>query len=186
MTLWTEGMCHIGGEKPTRADPDSRAEAGGSSVAGDWPWGGTRDALRGVFAKWSVVGELLRSRMVADQVGAPVHSSRVAWGCGDFSRSSPPGCSWIGPADTERAYRGREARWQPAITAGTLTSSASGVLGVVRDRYKQTRNPVFMRRRGGWSSPSPWRTQHLSVKAQPTAPRSAECPRWPQADDRRE
>ena len=175
MTLWTEGMCHVGGEKPTRAGPDARAEAGGSSVAGDWPWGGTRGALRGAFTKWSVVGELLRSRMVADQAGAPVHASRVAWGCGDFSRSSPLGCSWIGPADTGRAYRGREARWQPAITAGTLTSSASGVFGVVRDRYKRTRSPVFMRRRGGWSSPSPRRTQHLSVKAQPTAPLSAEC-----------
>ena len=35
MTLWTEGMCHIGGEKPTRADPDSRAEAGGREEGDD-------------------------------------------------------------------------------------------------------------------------------------------------------
>jgi hypothetical protein len=131
-------MCmfhHVGGERPTRAGPDARAEVADSSAAGDGPWGGTRLAPRGGSTKWSVSGELLRSRVVAWRIGAPFPRSRVAWG-GSFSAASPVGCTRIGPSDAERAYRGREARRQPTMTAGTLTFVRTAWCGEVRTRYK--------------------------------------------------
>jgi hypothetical protein len=131
-----EGMHHVSGEKPTRAGPEPRAEAADCSAAGDWPWGGTRVALRGVVTKWSVSGELVRFRVVALQIGAPVPFPRVAWEAGERPRLSPPGCSWIDPEDAQRAYRSRQARWQPAMTTGTLTSSPANVAGVT-GRYKR-------------------------------------------------
>jgi hypothetical protein len=73
---------YVRGERPSCAGPTTRAEASGSSVAGNWPWGRTRAGPRGPVTKWSARSESLRVRMVAYQRGAPFPVRGVAWGEG--------------------------------------------------------------------------------------------------------
>ena len=156
------------GEKPTRAGPIPRAEADGGSAAGDRPWGRTRAAPRGAVTKWSANSEPLRSRVVAEQRGAPVRTLRVACaGSVEPARSWDEGGQAHGPLHVFSVVRG--ARWCLSMTTGTLTSFLPNVGGVTA-RYKRERNPV-RRRWCRWPDLRLWRTQHPSVKAQRGAER---------------
>lgn len=86
---------------------------------------------------WSISGESLRFRMVASQKGALALPQRVAWKLGVATEFPAPGWSWISPVNAGRAYRCREARWQPATTTGTLTLSKADVCAKVTSRYKR-------------------------------------------------
>lgn len=131
-------MNHVRGETPTRAGPSPVRKRLTALRRVTGRGARTRVAPRGVVTKWSVSCEPVRFRMVASQIGAPVPFPRVAWELGKFSLLSPPGCSWIGPADAVRVDRGRQARWQPSMTAGTLTPSEAGRCPAeVTSRYKQ-------------------------------------------------
>ena len=131
-------VSYVRGEMPTRAGPAPvrklltalrRATSRGAR---------TRVALQGAVTKWSVSGEPVRFRMVASQIGAPVQLPRVARGLGERPLHSPSGCNWIGPTVARRDYRGRQARWQSAMTTGTLTSSEAGCRPVEEtSRYKR-------------------------------------------------
>lgn len=160
---------HVRGERPTRAGPSPRAEAPDSSAAGNGPWGGTRPASRGAGTKWSVRDELVRSRMVAWQIGAPALAERVAR-VGSGPSDTLVGCRRIGPRGAARDYRGRRARRYPTMTTGTLTPSPP--MGGVTVRYKHERNPGRMRRWRGWPDLRLWRTQHPPHKARPMAGRA--------------
>jgi hypothetical protein len=129
-----EILLDVRGEKPTRAGPNSRAEAAGGSAAGDWPWGRTRAAPRGVVTEWSARSEPLRFRLVAFQRRAPVRRVRVAWGCS--SAASLAGWIRISPSVPGRGYRGRGARRHLMATTGTLTPSRRNSSGWVTGRYK--------------------------------------------------
>lgn len=130
-------MSHVRGETPTRAGPSPVRKLLTALRRVTGRGARTRVAPRGAVTRWSVSGELLRSRVVASLKGAPVPLQRVAWEHGDAAVLSSPGWSWIGPANAGRAYRGREARWQPATTTGTLTPSAADSSAKVTSRYKQ-------------------------------------------------
>lgn len=130
-------MSHVRGETPTRAGPVPVRKLLTALRRVTGRGARTRVALRGAATKWSVSGELVRFRMVASQRGAPVPLPRVARGQGERPLLSPPGWSWIGPADAVRDDRSRQARWQPATTAGTLTPSEADVLAEVTSRYKR-------------------------------------------------
>jgi hypothetical protein len=161
---------------PTRAGPNPRAEALGSSAAGNWPWGRTRAVLRGAVTEWSTRGELLRFRMVAYQRRAPVRRGWVAWGC--RLAASLAGCNRIGPSVPGRGYRGRGARWHPMATTGTLTSSAPEWSGWVTGRYKLCEiwperggEPDCLSRLPGGLSiprirPGPWRSEQRSARSE--------------------
>jgi len=127
-------MSHVRGETPTRAGPSPVRKLLTALRRVTGRGARTRVAPRGAVTRWSVSGESLRSRVVASQKGAPVPLQRVAWKRVVFPS---PGCSWIGLANAGRAYRGREARWQPAMTTGTLTPSEADFSAKVTSRYKQ-------------------------------------------------
>lgn len=157
------------GERPTRAAPNRCAEADGGSAAGDRPWGGTRAALRGAVTKWSATGEPLRTRVVAEQRGAPVPTLRVACAGDDEPvRSWDEGGQAHGSLHVFSAARG--ARWCLSTTTGTLTSSLPNVGGVTA-RYKRQRNPG-RRRWCRWPDLPLQRTQHPPVKARRTTERA--------------
>jgi hypothetical protein len=161
---------------PTRAGPNPRAEASGSSAAGDWPWGRTRAALRGAVTKWSAGGELLRFRLVAYQRRAPVRRGRITWG-GRLA-ASLAGCSRIGPSVPGRGYRGRGARWHLMATTGTLTPSTPEWSGWVTGWYKLCEiwplrggeSDCLFRLPGGLSipriRPGPWRSERRSARSE--------------------
>jgi len=127
-------MSHVRGETPTRAGPSPVRKLLAALRRVTGRGARTRVAPRGAVTRWSVSGESLRSRVVASQTGAPVPLQRVAWRCVVLPS---PGCSWISLANAGRAYRGREARWQPATTTGILTPSAADFSAKVTSRYKQ-------------------------------------------------
>jgi hypothetical protein len=129
-------MSHVRGETPTRAGPVPVRKLLAALRRVTGRGARTRVTPRGVVTTWSVSGEPARFRMVASQIGAPVPFPRVAreW---ERPLLSPSGCSWIGPAGAVRAYRSRQARWQPAMTAGTLTPSQAGRSAQVTSRYKR-------------------------------------------------
>lgn len=129
-------MSHVRGETPTRAGPAPVRKLLTALRQVTGRGARTRAALRRAVTKWSVSGEPVRFRMVASQIGAPVPFPRVARGPGERPLLSPPGCSWIGPAGAVRVDRSRQARWQSAMTTGTLTSSAADVAKVT-GRYKR-------------------------------------------------
>lgn len=159
----------VRGERPTRAAPIRRAEADGSSAAGNRPWGGTRVALRGAITKWSANSESLRPRVVAEQRGAPVRTLRVARAGGVAPvRSRDEGGQARGPLHVFSVDRG--ARRCLAMTTGTLTSSLPKVSRETA-RYKRQRNPA-RRRWCRWPDLLLWRTQHPPVKARRTAQRA--------------
>jgi hypothetical protein len=163
-------LLDVRGERPTRAGPSPRAEAVGSSAAGDRPWGGTRVAPRGVVTKWSANSESPRSREVAEQRGAPVPTVRVARaGNVEPVRSWDEGGQAHGPLHVFSVVRG--ARRCLAMTTGSLTSSPLKALGGVTARYKRQRNPVRRRWRR-WPHLLLRRTQHPPVKARRTAARA--------------
>jgi hypothetical protein len=160
---------NVRGERPTRAAPNRRAEADGGSAAGDGPWGGTRAALRGAVTKWSANSESLRSRVVAEQRGAPVPTLRVARaGSVEPARSRDEGGHARGSLHVFSVARG--ARRCLSMTTGTLTSFLPNVGGVTA-RHKRERNPV-RRRRCRWPDLLLQRTQHPPVKAWRTAERA--------------
>ena len=128
-------LSFVRGEKPTRAGPNPRAEAAGSSAAGDGPWGRTRFGPRGPGTKWSASSELLRCSKGGATGGAPVRFLRVACDA-ETSRVMSMGWSRIDSSAPERDYRHREARWRTTMTAGTLTSSEPEWSGEVTARYK--------------------------------------------------
>lgn len=127
-------MSHVRGETPTRAGPSPVRKLLTALRRVTGRGARTRVAPRGAVTRWSVSGESLRSRVVASQTGAPVPLQRVAW---EHVVLPSPGWSRIGPANAGRAYRGREARWQPATTTGILTPSKAGRFAKVTSRYKQ-------------------------------------------------
>lgn len=126
------GMSHVRGERPTRAGPLPVRKLLTALRLVTGRGARTRAAPRGVVTRWSVNGEPVRSRMVASERGTLIPLPWVV-----RRRFSPPssGCRWIDPADIGRAYRGREARWQPAMTTRTLTVSEAQA--EVRSRYKR-------------------------------------------------
>jgi len=133
-----KGMSHVRGETPTRAGPSPVRKRLTALRRVTGRGARTRVAPRGAVTKWSVSGEPVRFRMVASQIGAPVPFPRVAREPGRFPLLSPPGCSWIGLADAVRVDRGRQARRQPSMTAGTLTPSEAGRCPAeVTSRYKR-------------------------------------------------
>jgi hypothetical protein len=129
-------MSHVRGETPTRAGPSPVRKLPTALRRATGRGARTRVALRGAATEWSVGSELVRSRMVASQIGAPVPLPRVARERGKCSLLSPPGCSWISLVDAVRDDRGRQARWQPAMTARTLTTPEAPHAEVT-SRYKQ-------------------------------------------------
>lgn len=131
-------MSHVRGETPTRAGPSPVRKRLTALRRVTGRGARTRVAPRGAVTTWSVSGEPVRFRVVASQIGAPVLLPRVAWEPGKLSLLSPPGCSWIGPAGAVRAYRGRQDRRQPSMTAGILTPSQAGRCPAeVTSRYKR-------------------------------------------------
>jgi hypothetical protein len=126
------GMSHMRGERPTRAGPLPVRKPLTALRLATGRGARTRAALRGAVTRWSVGGEPVRSRMVASKIGT---LTPLPW----VVRERPPlpssGCRWIGPTGAGRAYRGREARWQPAMTTRTLTSSKAQAK--VTSRYKR-------------------------------------------------
>jgi len=145
-------MSHVRGETPTRAGPCPVRKLLTALRRVTGRGARTRVAPRGAVTGWSVSGESLRSRMVASQKGAPVPLQRVVWERGDTVVSPSSGWSWIGPANAGRAYRGREARWQPAMTTGILTPSEADSSAKVTSRYK--RCEVRLERGGEAGGPS--------------------------------
>jgi hypothetical protein len=127
-------MSHVRGETPTRAGPSPVRKLLTALRRVTGRGARTRVAPRGAVTGWSVSGELLRSRVVASQKGTPVPLQRVVW---EPVVLSSLGRSWIGPANAGRAYRGREARWQPAMTTGILTPSTADSSAGVTSRYKR-------------------------------------------------
>jgi hypothetical protein len=125
-------MSHVRGEKPTRAGPPSVRKRLAALRRVTGRGARTRAAPRGAVTRWSANSELVRSRVVASQIGTPAPLPRVVW---ERRWLSLPGCRWIGPAGAGRAYRGRQARWQPAMTTRTLTSSSAQA--AVTGRYKR-------------------------------------------------
>ena len=126
------GMSHIRGEKPTRAGPLPVRKLLTALRRVTGRGARTRVALRGAVTGWSVNGEPVRSRLVASEIGTPAPLPRVVR---ERCWLLLPGCRWIGPAGAGRAYRGRQARWQPAMTTRTLTSSEAQA--EVTSRYKR-------------------------------------------------
>jgi hypothetical protein len=115
-------MSHIRGERPTRAGPLPVRKLLTALRRVTGRGARTRVALRGAVTRWSANSELVRFRMVASEIGTPVPLPRIVR---ERRWLSLPGCRWIGPAGAGRAYRGRQARRQPAMTTRTLTSSAA-------------------------------------------------------------
>jgi len=128
------GMSHMRGERPTRAGPLPVRKPLTALRRATGRGARTRAALRGAVTRWSVSGEPVRSRLVASEIGTLTPLQWVVRGRSNFPSPSS-GCRWIGPTDAGRAYRGREARWQPAMTTRTLTSSEAQAK--VTSRYKQ-------------------------------------------------
>lgn len=137
MQLRVLGMSHVRGETPTRAGPVPVRKLLTALRRVTGRGARTRVALRGAVTRWSVSGESLRFRMVASQIGAPALPQRVAWKLGVATEFPAPGWSWISPVNAGRAYRCREARWQPATTTGILTLSKADVFAKVTNRYKR-------------------------------------------------
>ena len=163
-------MSHVRGETPTRAGPSPVRKLLAALRRVTGRGARTRVASRGAVTRWSASGESLRSRMVASQIGAPVPLQRVGWESGERPLLSASGWSWIGPADAGRAYRGREARWQPAMTTGTLTPSEADVFAKVTSWYKRCE----IRLEGGGEAGGPPRLfgglSIFPVKAPPRRP----------------
>lgn len=131
-----KGFRIVSGEKPTRAGPSSRAEAAGSSAAGNGPSGQNQgSAPRGVVTKWSASRSSLGVRVVACQRGAPVQTVRVAWCSGSTSASSAAKTG-DGRRFLDVVIAIGEQEGVPTMTAGTLTSSTSEFAEVVTGRYK--------------------------------------------------
>ena len=142
-------MSHVRGERPTRAGPRPVRKLLAALRRATGRGARTRAALRGVVTMWSANSKRVRSRVVACQTGTPVLRPRVVR---EPRRLSLPGCRWIGPAGAGRAYRGRQARWQPAMTARTLTSSEAQA--EVTGRYKRCEiRPLCGGEAGGLSRP---------------------------------
>jgi len=122
----------IRGERPTRADPISVRKPPSALWQVTGHGERTRAAPRGAVTKWSDGDEPLRLRLVANQCGAPVLTSRVAW----RRKASLTGCRWVIPSVPGRAYRRRGARQQSTMTAGNSGAVLAGWSGKVKGRYK--------------------------------------------------
>ena len=131
-------VSHVRGERPTRAGPVPVRKLLTALRRVTGRGARTRVALQGAVTKWSVSGELVRFRKVASQRGAPVQLPRVARDLGDCPLLSLSGRNWIGPTVARRDDRSRQARWQSAMTTGTLTPSEAGCRPAeVTSRYKR-------------------------------------------------
>ena len=126
------GMSYIRGGRPTRAGPPPVRKLLTALRLVTGRGARTRVTPRGVVTRWSVSGEPVRSRVVASKMGTLI---RLSWVVRRRVPLPSSGCRWIDPTDAGRAYRGREARWQPAMTTRTLKSSEAQA--EVTSRYKR-------------------------------------------------
>ncbi len=124
----------IRGGRPTRAGPFPVRKSSSALRLVTGRGERTSVAPRGVATMWSDEDELIRSRLVACQCGAPVPFMRVAW----RRKASLSEYRWVKRQSLVRVYRGRGARWQLTMTTGNSDIVRAGWSGEVRGRYKQS------------------------------------------------